>query len=492
MTGKKIISGFLDEARAKVIENELWWGDSWSALDYGRPFDFNRSFFSQFRTLREEIPYAARFLFSSENSEYCNNVDGLKDCYFVFNTHVAEHSLYCDYIWWGKSNVDCTRGARAELCYDCVETPGCYNLQSSEFCSDCRDSFFLSQCASCADCFGCVNLVYKRFCIFNTQHTESQYRSILGGIDLSSFTQRENFRKQWHDLKRDAPRPHIIGKQFEESSGNYLLNTNRVHDSLFVLDGEDLKYCFVVNHKVKNCYDYSHFGNNAESLYECQSVGHDAFQLLFCRDCWNGDSDLFYCASCFGCKNCFGCVGLRQREFCILNVQYSRDDYEALVVRIIAQMSRHREWGEFFPMESTPFPYNTSFAARYFPLTKEEALAKGLSWYDREELSAAGALSAAELPDRLPESDTPLTVLSALSGRPFRITAEEIKRYRELKVPLPRLSYQERMEQRWAILGGIRMHERTSAKSGDSIRTSFDEENAPVLWTREEWEGEVR
>ena len=32
------------------------------------------------------------------------------------------------------------------------------------------------------------------------------------------------------------------------------------------------------------------------------------------------------------------------------------------------------EWGEFFPHEMSPFGYNETVAAEYFPLTRKEAL----------------------------------------------------------------------------------------------------------------------
>jgi hypothetical protein len=492
MSGKKIITAFTDESRAKVIENELWWGDSWSASDYARAYDFTDGFFSQFEKLRFDVPYQARLLRSSENSEYCHNGDDMKDCYFVFNTHEAEHSMYCDYNWWGKSNIDCTRTVRAELCYDCLETPGGYNLQSSEFSSDCRDSYFLSQCISCSNCFGCVNLVRKQFCIFNKQYSEVEYHNFIATLDLSRYSVRVHYQAAWEALKKDAPRPHLYGRRLEECSGNYLQDSARVRDSFYIIGGEDLRYCFSLNHNIKNCYDYSHFGNSAENIYECQSVGVNVFQLLFCKDCWNGCSDLLYCASCFGCTNCFGCVGLRNQHHCIFNKQYSKSEYFELLPRIIAAMKSRGEWGEFFPLEHSPFPYNCSFAFRYFPpYNKAEALQQGLSWYDREEVSIHNALNADELPDGLPASDAPLIVLSSQSGRPFRITAEEIKRYRDLKIPLPRMSYQERMEDRWARLGGITLHERRSSLTEQKVLTTLNETIAPVIWSREEWEGEM-
>jgi hypothetical protein len=40
----------------KVYDKEIWWSDRWNQLDYGRDFDFSRSFFDQFEDLMMEFP----------------------------------------------------------------------------------------------------------------------------------------------------------------------------------------------------------------------------------------------------------------------------------------------------------------------------------------------------------------------------------------------------------------------------------------------------
>jgi len=82
----------------------------------------------------------------------------------------------------------------------------------------------------------------------------------------------------------------------------------------------------------------------------------------FCRN----SQDLFYCDNCHGCKNCFGCVGLRKKEYCILNKQFTRQEYEEFLPSIISHMTSTQEWGEFFPIEKSIFPYEDTLAAEYF------------------------------------------------------------------------------------------------------------------------------
>jgi hypothetical protein len=50
-----------------------------------------------------------------------------------------------------------------------------------------------------------------------------------------------------------------------------------------------------------------------------------------------------------------------------LNKKYSKEDYETLLPKIIDHMKKTGEWGEFFPMEISPFKYEETKAVDYFP-----------------------------------------------------------------------------------------------------------------------------
>jgi len=40
------------------------------------------------------------------------------------------------------------------------------------------------------------------------------------------------------------------------------------------------------------------------------------------------------------------------------------------------------KYGEFFPLETSPFGYNNGTAIQYFPMTKEEAEKNGYGWIE--------------------------------------------------------------------------------------------------------------
>ncbi len=489
-SGERIFSMFTEGVPFPVFENEVWWGDSWDGLAQGRAFDSARPFFQQFAELRDVSPHRARSSTRVENCDYCNNVNRLRDCYLVFNSAEVEDCMYGEKIPLCRDCVDCTECYRCELCYDCTACSSCFMLQSSLFCDGCNESYFLRNCRSCSHCFGCVNLRHREYCIFNQQYTKAEYETRLASLDLASYRNRLRLARECDEFFRKQPVPHIHAVFCEDVSGNCLNQCRNTADSYFVSETEDVHGGLGLYDGVKNCRDYSYFGNNAELVYESVQCGIGVFNLRFCYDCWENNSDLLYCWMCAGCKHCFGCVSLQKKEYCILNKQYTKEEYEALVPKIISCMVQSGEWGEFFPMSLSPHPYNRTVAQRYFPLSRAECEKQKLSWFEQDDQALRGARSVAEIPDEVPQADEQLVVSSIGSGRPFRITVEELRRYRKFKVPLPRLSYDERMDARMRTLGGLELFMRTCARTGREVLTSYGEELYPIVWERAVFEQE--
>ena len=81
-------------------------------------------------------------------------------------------------------------------------------------------------------------------------------------------------------------------------------------------------------------------------------------------------------------QNLFGCVGLVNKEYCILNKQYTKETYFEKIKEIADAMVADGSWGSFPDMYA--YGYNESVAAEFFPLEKEVALQRGFRWQDKE------------------------------------------------------------------------------------------------------------
>ena len=137
---------------------------------------------------------------------------------------------------------------------------------------------------------------------------------------------------------------------------------------------------------LKSCH-YCTFGDTLEDAHDLTTGGElqlcyqgivpdHSYHTCFSIFCWSC-SDVRYSEMCHHCKDCRGCVGLRNKQYCIFNKQYSRETYEILVPQLIKKMEADGIWGLWFPQSMSPFAYNESLALFFDPLTEEEARAQG-------------------------------------------------------------------------------------------------------------------
>jgi len=148
-----------------------------------------------------------------------------------------------------------------------------------------------------------------------------------------------------------------------------------------------------------------------------------------------------YC--CQNVSHLFGCVGVRNKEYCILNKQYEKAEYEKLVARIIEQMQKTGERGQFFHPSLSPFGYNETVANEYYPSTVEQVHPQGFnrSFYEAPAPTAETIIQGKDLPNTIDEvSDDILksAVACEVTGKLFRIEAKELAFYRKHQLPLPR------------------------------------------------------
>ncbi|MDA1209081.1 MAG: hypothetical protein O2904_03570, partial [bacterium] len=228
-------------------------------------------------------------------------------------------------------------------------------------------------------------------------------------------------------------------------------------------------------------------GHPAELCYESAGIGEGAQQLLFCDACWPNCHNLLYCNVCSSSHHCFGCIGLKQKSYCIFNKQYTKEEYEKLVPKIITQMMERKEWGEFFPVKTSVFGYNETPAQRHQPLTKEEVLAKSWSWKDEEDqtLDVKKVIDAKQLPDS--STDTPDDILHwaircTETDRPFRITKQELGFYREMHLPIPRLHPDERSRLRMLKRNPRKLWDHTCDKCSTSMKSSYDPARSETVY----------
>ena len=300
------------------------------------------------------------------------------------------------------------------------------------------------------------------------------------GLDYGqSFDFSRPFFEQFLELKKRVPHINLCNDSASINC-DYVNQTTHLKNCYLVYDTDfcEQTYYTHVGKRSFRCMDYDVWGVHAELLYECCTVGEDAFNVLFSMFCWGNVRDLMYCDYCMHSRNLFGCVGLKRNQYCILNKQYTKDEYEALVPRIIDHMHKMGEWGEFFPANIPPFSYQETLAQDFYPLKKEQAQSKGFRWHDIEAplLKVDRIIPAEKLPetiDQIPDDILNWAIECVLTKKPFKIIPQELAFYREFQIPIPRLHPDERHRQRMALRNPRKLWERNCDKCGRDILTSY-------------------
>lgn len=485
---REMITQFPPGNRFPIYCRECWHSDRWDARTYGQSFDFSRPFFEQFGELRSRVPALGLDVQGTLiNCEYIHFAGSSKNCYLIMHADFCED---CMYGYGFKKNIACVDGfynLHCELCYDCVDIHKCYGLIGSQDCINCHSSAFLRDCIGCRNCFLCVGLREKEYCFENKQFPRKEYMARTQEIDLSSHTQYQACAQKRKELERTHTFKYLQGHNLERCTGDHLVNCKDTFESFDCEDVEGGKHCYQIVLGAKNIQDIYQYGTNLQASYECAIVGENSYHLLFSFGCHMGSADLSYCWYMESCRDCFGCTLMQRSRYCILNKQYSKEEYEHLVPRIIDHMQRTGEWGEFFPTQLSPFGYNKTTAQLYYPLTKEQALARRAQWSDYEPPlpKVAKIIPAHLLPDNtkdIPDDVLNWAITCEITRRPFRITPQELRFYRKVGLPVPRRDWLQRHLDRFQQRNPRKLWQRQCSKCGKEIQTTYPPERQEVVY----------
>jgi len=513
-TGKDIITMFAPEQPLVVYERDYWWSDKWDQLAVGRDYDFSKPFFQQYRELFEKSPLPNLANSNVVNSDYGNHSLDMKNCYLFYA------SMTCEDVAYSRGALNCSNSLDLYLagnCVQCYDDTACGDLNKVHFSYDSDESVncaFLHACKNMIDSLGCINMRNKSHCIFNKQYTKEEYQKERAKYDLGSYAQLEDFRKKFAEFIKDYPRRYGFIYKSQNCIGNNILNSKNVYMGFDVFGGsgsaEDCKY---ILHAVAPMHDIYDSGPGVGAVhsesYEVMDTGDNATRNLFAvftHSCKNTN----YTYACKNSSDLFGCVGLRSKKYCILNKQYTKEEYETLVPKIIEHMNeipytdkkgRVYKYGEFFPEELSPFAYNETIAQEYYTKTKEEVLGAGYNWKEPDTKQHKITLQPADLPDHIKDiTDDILNQVIECEHKggcneqctgAFKITSFELEFYRKMNLALPRLCSNCRHYRRLGQRNPFKLWDRACAKCGKEVKTSYAPERPEIIYCESCYNAEV-
>ena len=268
----------------------------------------------------------------------------------------------------------------------------------------------------------------------------------------------------------------------EDCTGNNIKNSQNCHHCFNVTNSQDCKYLYDVL-DATDCQDLNYSLYKPEAAYELCStlqMKYSAFSYAshYCNS-------VYYCDMVNHSHDCFGCIGLDHGEYCLLNKQYTKEEYEELIPRVIEHMQKTGEWGQFFPHTLSPFGYNETVAQEYIPLSKSEVQSRGWKWKDDENEEKNYMGPAVHIPDHIADIEPSICeeiLICEESGKPFKIIPQELNHYKTLGIPLPRRAPAQRHKDRNDLRNPRALWDRSCAGCNKQVRTSYNSERPEKVY----------
>ncbi len=487
-SGKDIICLYEKGSPFKIYDQKEWWSDSWDGVNFGRAYNFSRPFFEQFKDLQKEVPRISIMNVQCVKSEYTNQSYENKNCYLCFSLAKSEDSAYATAVNEVKYVFDSFFVTKSELVHESIDSERCYSSSYIINSDNCINSAFLFDCKNCQNCIGAIGLRNKKYIFWGEELSKEEYEKRKKEFDLGGFKKYKEAKEKFAQLILKFPRRAQRFKKCVDCTGDFISNSKNVKRGFGCYELEACRDVVRV-YVCKDIYDSYGLG---ESQLACETIGNQTIHNVKFANIVSDSHNVAYGDLCFNCEHCFGCVGLRKKQYCILNKQYTKEEYEELVPKIIDHMNkmpytdkqgRIYKYGEFFPSELSPFAYNETIAQEYFPLNKAEAESKGYIWYDRAKSEHEPTMKAQDLPDHIKDvKDDILNEIIECEHQAqcneqctlaFKITKQELEFYRKMNLPLPRLCpncrHYQRLKQRNPLKLWKRQCQCAGAKSENSV-----------------------
>lgn len=141
-----------------------------------------------------------------------------------------------------------------------------------------------------------------------------------------------SFFDQFQELQLKVPRANVLKAGGNIVNSDYCSYIGDAKNCYLVAGSIHVEDCYYGNpYYSKQCVD-SLLIRNCELSYEC-ITSENLYNCAWCQDCFDS-RDLLLCYDLKNCSDCIGCVGLRNKQYCIFNIQYTKEDYEKEKMRI--------------------------------------------------------------------------------------------------------------------------------------------------------------
>jgi hypothetical protein len=373
------ICRYPDTGRIQVLDDTEYK----NASSYYREYDFDKSFFENFQWLMDIFPFEHIFHFeNNENSDFADSVFGAKNTYLSFIVGFESENVAYSALCYNNihniynSFLACIHSSNVYMSWGVNES---HNVFYSRYITNSANIWFSTNLIGCHECIGCDNLENQKYMINNVAYSTEEYNAKKDEI----LSDKKSFDTIYAHIKKRE------GRNFwsENVDGDYIIKSSNIEQGSWLVNIHDSRNVVVANGDKWSRYFYDAFdvGMNSEHFYGVMwawGLPTGAAHLYSSMQI-TSSTFIYYSQYMENCHHCFGCIGLKNKSYCILNKQYSKEEWESLAEKIFETMEADGSLGKFFPANMNPFYFNDTVAYLVDDsFTKEEVEKEGFLWRD--------------------------------------------------------------------------------------------------------------
>lgn len=202
--------------------------------------------------------------------------------------------------------------------------------------------------------------LYKRKCdcsgetVISCYSPDKQYKvysrdlrwgDVRSGSDYAqNMDQKKGFENQFQSLFKMVPHIWLYGFNNENSPyNNGFINIKNCNMCFTVDDLENCSYCYSSTN-LDWCYDcdLAHYSQKSYQILNCKNC----FEVQFAVEC-EACTKCMFIERCIWCADCFMCTNLVNRQYCIENVQYEKDEYIIRKNKLLAEHTIESLFAQF-------------------------------------------------------------------------------------------------------------------------------------------------
>ncbi len=492
---ESMISVFSSDCPFPVYDYKYYIEGDFDPLSYGINYTKGMDLMEVLTALRKQFPVPS-FMnrdFSSINSEYSNGGRDTKNVYYAGGCFNTENAWYCNLVNKSKDIMDSRAVNKSDHVYSSAFVDFIYKSSFVYFSKSCTDSMFLFDCRNSTDCFGCVGLRNSRYSVWNVQLSKEAYLEFMQTVYPLTREKIKVYKIKFWELVKNTPINASMNTSIENVSGVLLENSKNLFDVTDSERSENIRHADgCLGHH--DSMDVT-FSGGSNMLYSAANVGSSSSNVKFsvgCKFCTNSEF-------VFNSKNidhCFMSFGLQNKSYCVLNKQYTPEEYFILVDKIKTDMLGQGTYGDGLGFEFSAQAYNFSHAQVSFPLTDEEIKKFGgyVAYEPDTNSGNTKFISSDDVPTTIEE--TPDTIINSailceVTNRPFRITPSELQFYRVMKLPIPSIHPSVRIQNYFNMVPLSVSYDTTCAKCSKNTLSIFDPKEGYTLYCEKCYQQEV-